>query len=96
MAQSKESIIQERIIQFKKQITFWKKDRSGQKEPQLGNLEEFIEDQGLDGLSICMNKEEDIKETVCNDIYIYLTIKVRKMENMLAENNIDLMLLVKY
>jgi len=43
-----------------------------------------------------MNKEEDIKETVCNDIYIYLCTKVRKMKNMLAGNNINSMLLVKY
>ena len=96
MAQSKESIIQKRIQQFEEQIAFWKKDRSGEKEPQLGNLEEFIEDQGLDGLSICMNKEQDIKETVCNDIYIYLTIQVRKMKNMLAGNKIDLVRFIKY
>jgi len=43
-----------------------------------------------------MNKEEDIKETVCNDIFIYLSIKIKKMKNMLAGNNIDSMLLVKY
>ena len=75
---------------------FWKKDSSGEKEPQLGNFEEFVEDQGLDGLSICITKEEDIKENVCNDICIYLSIKIKKMENMLATNNIDLMLLVKF
>jgi hypothetical protein len=35
-------------------------------------------------------------DIVCNDICIYLSIQIKKMENMLASNNINSMLLYKF